>query len=161
MGSFLYTAHMNSEGTGAAFNERSAWAQLVALGLAYAAIVGVSSSDPTNATRLAVAFGAAVVLQIVVIAATHALLATTTEAQPDDERDDAIRIRANRLSDFIHGFGAITAFLMLLVQQILLGDNTSTRFTLHPLFVGHLLLLSLFVAEFFRLAQQIIGYRRG
>ncbi len=157
----LYTSDMNAEGTGATFNELSAWAQLAALSLAYLAVLLISSQDPLNAVRLAVACTGALVVLILVMVATHTVLASATKAEPDDERDRAIRLRASRFGDLLHGFGVITAFLVLLVQQILLGEDTSTRFTLHPLFAGHLLLFTLFVAEFFRLVQQVVGYRRG
>ncbi len=152
---------MNVEGTGASFRELSAWAQLASLSLAYAGVLFISLAEPTNAVRLAVACTGGLVLIVVAMIVSHSLLAAATKQQPDDERDLAIRLRSSRYADVLLALGVVAAINALLLQQIAGGEQASDRFWLHPLFTGHLLIFSLFLSEFTRLASQAIGYRRS
>ncbi|NQU48953.1 MAG: hypothetical protein HQ519_09935 [Planctomycetes bacterium] len=139
----------------------SAWAQLIGNGGLYVAVVAITWSQPTDAVRFAWALGGALVFMVAILIVLHIVIALLTKEQPEDERDDLIRLRSSRFSSYFLVIGILLAINCVLLQQITGGELADRSFFMHPLFTGHLLLFCLVISECIRLLTEAISYRRG
>lgn len=136
----------------ASFEEKSVWIQLigtaVSLGL-YFVVAGLMLSSGINVLPAFVpVFAVAVVLIVVINAAGHIVAALVSRPEGRDERDRLIGWRAESRSSWILGAGVVLAIMCLIVS-------------IDSVWVAHLLLLSLFVAEVVKNVFQLVYYRRG
>jgi hypothetical protein len=136
----------------ASFEEKSVWIQLVglvvALGL-YFVIAGLMlAAGVTHIMPYVPLFAVAVVVLVIVMTAGHALAALLRRPEPRDERDRLIEWRAESSAGWVLGVGVIGAICCLIIS-------------IAPVYVAHLLLLSLFISEVLKLSLQIVFYRRG
>ena len=136
----------------ASFEERSLWIQLAAVGFAlgaYFVIAGVMLARGITALPAYVPlFAVAVVLLVVLLIAGHAIAAIANRPEGRDERDRIIEWRAESQSSWILAVGVLTSIVGLILS-------------LEPVWVAHLLLLSLFVSELTKFGCQLVYYRRG
>ncbi len=138
--------------SGASFEERSVWIQLISLLLAlggYFIVAGQMLAHGVLALPAYVPlFVVAVVLMVVVMVAGH--IAAAVAARPDgrDERDRLIEWRAESNAAWLVGAGVIVG----ITAMVLAVPNV---------WVAHLLLLSLFLSEVMKLVLQLVYYRRG
>ena len=157
---------MNPEGTGALFHERSAWAQFATLAVVYTGVgIGILQ-DPTDPFRAAWLLGGSVVVLVLFHVLLHIVIAVRTPAEPDDERDAAIRLRSTRYSQMLLATGVLLCVTGLIVQQALASASGGSAagidpLWLHPLLAGYVLLLFFVASELVRLATRAVSYRRG
>ena len=158
---------MNDSGTGAAFNERSAAASLVTTGAVYCAVLALALKDPRNPFFTMVLLAGGVIVQVILLVAMHIFFAVTTNAEPNDERDELIKHRSLRLSHTILTLGGVGAMFLLLAQQALVqmaaqGDAPiPADFLTSPMAIAHMLLFTLVASEVLRAGAVVIAYRRG
>jgi hypothetical protein len=138
--------------TDASFEERSIWIQLtsVAVGLgAYVIAAGRMLYDGIDLLAAYMPlFAIAVVFIVAVNVAGHIAAAIASRPEGRDERDRLITWRAESNSSWILGVGVIVAIIGLIAP---IGE----------VWIAHLLLLSLFVAEVVKDLNQLVYYRRG
>lgn len=134
------------------FDEKSVWIQLVAtlvsLG-AYAAVastITASGDEPLDA--YIPALNVAVALNVAILVAGHLLAALTGRAGERDERDRLIEWRSMSSSSWLLPTGVIAAIVAL-------------GAALDPVWIAHVLLVSLFASAVLKYALQIVYYRRG
>jgi len=139
------------------YGEKSAWVSLVTMGAAYAWYF--SKYGPALAAGELVfgdIFGALiglVILIVIVEVILHVALGldiarSGADAEvTGDERDALIEVRANSISSYVLGAGAITGIFCAALQT--------------PVVTAHVLLLSLVAAETVKLVTQLVYYRRG
>ena len=136
----------------ASFEEKSVWIQLISLvtglGLYFAVAVSMLYNGATVLIAFMPLFAFAVVFIVAVNVAGHAVLAIASRPDGPDERDRLIAWRAESNSSWILGAGVIAAIGCIILS---IGD----------VWVAHLLLLSLFIAEVVRNVNQLVYYRRG
>jgi hypothetical protein len=134
------------------FEEKSVWIQLVsvlAIMGGYFAIAGsMISSGIVELVAYVGLFIGTVVLLVMVLVAGHIAVAIVSRREDPDERDRLIEWRAESATSWIVPVGAIAAI-------------TALVFSIENLWVAHLLLLSLFVAEVAKCGLQLLFYRRG
>lgn len=135
-----------------AFDEKSVWIQLVGtlVGLgAYAAVASTMMSSGVEPLAAYVpVFAVAVALNVAILVAGHALAAVTGRAGERDERDRLIEWRSESGSAWLLATGVIAALAALVVA-------------LDPVWIAHVLLVSLFASTLLKYALQIVFYRRG
>ena len=138
--------------SGASFEERSVWIQLISivLGLgAYFACASVMMSHGVLAPPAYIPlFGVAVVLIVAINIVGHIAAALASRPEGPDERDRLIEWRADAKGGLILGFGVFAAIGAIAIS-------------VEPLWVAHLLLGSVFIAEVGRCSLQLWYYRRG
>lgn len=135
------------------FEERVAWAQLVALAVATGAYVAVALafwnvegvSDVAAYARL---IGGAVALQAVVLVAGSTVAALTGRADRPDERDRLIARRAASRSGWLLVAGVLVALTGLVLTK-------------SPLWVANVLLAALVAWQALVHALRLVAYRRG
>ncbi len=138
----------------ASFEEKSVWIQLFATLLtfgAYFAIAGIMLSNGITALpAYAPLFAAVVVLMVIVLIAGHivAAIASRPRGRQRDERDRLIEWRAESNSSWVVAAGVLTGVTCMVIS-------------IEPVWVAHLLLLSLVLSEILKYAFQILYYRRG
>ena len=136
----------------ASFEEKSVRIQLIGTGLGlglYFVLAGPMLFNGVTALPVYVPlFIAAVVLIVVINAAGHAAAALFNRNHDRDERDRLIEWRAESASSWILGAGVILSIMGLIVA-------------LDAVWIAHLLLLSLFLAEVTKNICQLVYYRRG
>lgn len=134
------------------FEEKSVWIQLISLIVGLGAYFVVAGSMLFGGVSVLVAymplFAVAVAFIVAVNVAGHIALAVAGRTDGPDERDRLIRWRAESSSSWILGAGVIVA----------IGCMT---LSVGEVWVAHLLLLSLFIAEVAKDIVQIVYYRRG
>lgn len=134
------------------FEERSAWVQLVALGLGlggYFATAGrLLASGVMEMPPYIAVFAVSVVLLIMVMIAGHVLAAMLGTPEDADERDRLIGWKAEARSSWVLGAGVFCAI-------------TALAFDVEAVWVANGLLLSMFASEMLKLALQVVSYRRG
>jgi uncharacterized membrane protein len=135
--------------------ERAAWLHLIAKGAGYGPYFTLMALQPPTAplpdVRTMGLFAAAVVVQVIVLAIGHALLALVRPADaraPADERDRAVELRSTKI-----------AYFVLITGMILVG-------VVMPFSTGGWKLINsaiaaIVIAEFVHYALVIWGYRRG
>lgn len=150
---------------GLSFEEKSVWVQLIAVvvGLGvYFAVAGVMAAQGvTGLIPYAPVLGVAVVLLVLVMVAGHIVAAVSGVSggvsggiaggggvEPADERDRLIGWRAGSRTGWI-----LAAGIVLAIGCMLVGVGA--------VWVAHLLLGSLFLAEVVKLILQLTYYRRG
>ncbi len=139
------------------YGEKSAWVSLATMVAAYAWYF--SEYGPALAAGELVfgdIFGALiglVILIVIVEVILHVALGldiarSGADAEvTGDERDALIEVRANSISSYVLGAGAITGIFCAALQT--------------PVVTAHVLLLSLVAAETVKLVTQLVYYRRG
>lgn len=136
----------------ASFEEKSVWIQLIGTGVglgAYFAIAGTMlRNGVTELPAYVPLFVIAVILIVIINAVGHAVVAIVSRKEGQDERDRLIGWRAESNAAWILGVGVLLAItgLLLAVENV---------------WVAHLLLLSLFLAEVVKQVMQLVYYRRG
>lgn len=137
----------NPSGTGATFRARSSLACLVTTVALYGVALGAILIEPGDALRAVVLLGAAVVAQIVALIVVHAVIAARCPAEPDDERDTAIDLRASRLAHRVLLGGIVMALIAAIAQQVTAERYPTDPAWLSPLWIAHLLVAVLVVGE--------------
>ncbi|MFZ6183409.1 hypothetical protein [Nannocystis pusilla] len=136
----------------ASFAEKSVWIQLlgvtVALGLYFVVAGWMLASGITILPAFAGVFAVAVVLLVALLVGGHLVAALIGRPEPADVRDREFEGRAEGRTGWILATGVIGAIGALVVA-------------VEPVWVAHLLLLSLYLSELARLALQLVYYRRG
>ncbi|MFG0274305.1 MAG: hypothetical protein ACF8QF_04535 [Phycisphaerales bacterium] len=137
---------------GASFEEKSVWVQLVGLAAGLGAYFVVAGIMLANGVRVLApfvpVFAVALVFLITLMVVGHVLAAITRKPEAADERDRVIEWRAESHTAWMLPIGVFLAITGLL-------------FAFEPVWIAHLLLLSLFIAEMAKLALQALYYRRG
>lgn len=141
------------------FREKSAWACLVTTGAVFVPyftfIFQLASKGELSLPRVAVAFVAAVLAQIVLISVYMAAIALRTRQEPRDERDTAIENRAFRSAHWV----LVVALWLLVLGGVFLAPVFPQLISV--VFVGQLALLSFVLSELVHYATLVHGYRRG
>ncbi len=136
----------------ASFEEKSVWIQLVSLmiGLGgYFVVAGrMLLGGVSELTAFMPLFAVAVALIVAVNVAGHVVAAIASRPDGPDERDRLIGWRAESNSSWILGVGVLAAIACLIGS---VGE----------VWIAHLLLGSLFIAEVAKDIGQIVYYRRG
>ena len=136
----------------ASFEEKSVWIQLISLVIGLGAYFVIAGSMLYNGVHVLIAymplFAVAVVFIVAVNVTGHIVAAVTGRPDSPDERDRLIAWRAESNSSWILGVGVIAAIAGMVVS---LGE----------VWIAHLLLLSLFMAEVVKDVSQLVYYRRG
>jgi len=136
----------------ASFEEKSVWIQLISLVIGLGLYFVVAGSMLYNGVGVLVAymplFAVAVAFVVAVNVAGHVALAIAGRPDGPDERDRLIGWRAESNSSWILGVGVLAAIMGLVVSM---GE----------VWVAHLLLLSLFMAEVVGDVMRLVYYRRG
>lgn len=136
----------------ASFEEKSVWIQLTSITVGLGLYFIVAGNMLLNGVNVLFAFVPvftfAVVLIVAVNVAGHIAAAVASRPDGRDERDRLIAWRAESNSSWILGVGVIAAIICLIAS---VGE----------VWVAHLLLLSLFVAEAAKDVMQLVYYRRG
>jgi riboflavin synthase alpha subunit len=136
----------------ASFAEKSVWIQLISLAVGLALyVVGAGSmllDGVSVLTAYMPVFAVAVVFIVAVNVAGHIALAVASRPDGPDERDRLIGWRTESVSSWILGAGVLIA----------IGGMT---LSVGEVWVAHLLLLSLFLAEITKDIAQLVYYRRG
>jgi hypothetical protein len=136
----------------ASFEEKSVWVQLISLMAGLGVYFGVAGSMLYNGANVLIAymplFAVAVVFVVAVNVAGHAALAIASRPDGPDEHDRLIAWRAESKSSWILGAGVVVAIGCMIAA---VGE----------VWVAHLLLLSLFLAEVAKDITQIVYYQRG
>ncbi len=136
----------------ASFEEKSVWIQLTSILLSlgfYFIIAGRLLYAGVEMLPIYVPlFIVAVVVIVLVNVAGHVVVAVTDRSTNRDERDRLIEWRAESNSSWILACGVIFAISCLIMS-------------IEAVWVAHLLLLSLFVAEVVKYVLQLVYYRRG
>lgn len=137
---------------GASFEEKSVWIQLIGtvVGLgAYFVVAGMMMSAGVTALPAYVPlFAVAVVFMVVLMVAGCVVAAVAGKPEGRDERDRLIAWRAEHNSAWLLAVGVLTAI-------------TGMIFSIEPVWIAHLLLLSLLLSEVLGFVLQIVYYRRG
>jgi hypothetical protein len=134
-------------------------AMLVVYGYYFAAVLrdmGQPQFAGTGLGRLILAVIAIVVIQVVY----QIVLALESKPEPKDERDILIEAKAYRNGYFALATGA---FLVIgaVIAAGLASSAAPTRIVVTPFLVVNLVLLFMVLAEFVKLATQLLYYRRG
>lgn len=136
----------------ASFEEKSVWIQLISLtvGLGvYFVAAGYVLYDGANVLIAYMpSFAVAVAFIVAVNVAGHIVVAVASRPDDRDERDRLIAWRAESHSSWVLGAGVIVAIGSIIAS---VGE----------VWVAHLLLLSLFLAEVGKDVIQLVYYRRG
>ena len=136
----------------ASFEEKSIWIQLtsilLSLGIYFFIAAQMLFSGVDVLPVYVPLFVIAVIWIVVINAVGHIVIGIIDRSTSRDERDRLIGWRAESNSSWILGFGTIVAIVCLI---------TSVK----VVWVAHLLLLSLFLAEIVKYAFQIVYYRQG
>lgn len=136
----------------ASFEERSVWIQLISMLLVlggYFFIAGrMLAAGVTVLPAYVPVFVVAVVLMVVVLVVGHTAVAIVSRPGGRDERDRLIAWRAESRSGWLVATGVLTGI-------------TGMVLSVPSVWIAHLLLLSLFLAELLKMVLQLIDYRRG
>jgi hypothetical protein len=136
----------------ASFEEKSVWVQLISLTLGLGLYVVGAGGLLLDGVNVLIAympvFAVAVVFIVAVNVGGHIAVAIASRPDGPDERDRLIGWRAESVSSWILGAGVLVA----------IGGMT---LSVGEVWVAHLLLLSLFLAEITKDIAQLVYYRRG
>lgn len=136
----------------ASFEEKSVWIQLFSLVAAlggYFVVAAIMLARGVDALpAYAPFFTLAVVVIVVINVVGHAAVAIVGRPEGRDERDRVIGWRSESGSSWLLAVGVLTAITCLVIA-------------VPAVWVAHLLLLSLFLAELLRFVLQLVFYRRG
>ena len=134
------------------FEEKSVWIQLVSMCAVFGAyFVGAARLWANGGTTLIAfvpLFLVAVGLLVIVLVVGHIAAALVGRPDGRDERDRLIGWRAQSNSSWILGAGVLIAITGLVVS-------------IDTVWVAHLLLFSMFLAEVAGYIFQLVNYRRG
>ncbi len=142
------------------FREKSAWGLLVGIGLVsifyFPAAFDIADSVPHGAPLIAISIVGVVAL-VVIEAIYHACIAIPHghEAGEEDERDQLIDLKAERISSYALGVG-----LFWLVGQIIASHSSERLEPMSALTIGVWILFALTASEIAKLIAQIVYYRR-
>ncbi|MFN0136080.1 MAG: hypothetical protein ACKVS9_08195 [Phycisphaerae bacterium] len=136
----------------ASFEEKSVWIQLVGTVVALGAYFGVAANMYAAGVMAlpayAALFSVAVVFLVALLIAGFVVAALSSRRETRDERDRLIAWRAEHNSSWLLATGVFGAIVGML-------------FSLEPVWIAHLLLMSLFASEVLGFVLQLIYYRRG
>lgn len=136
------------------FREKSAWICLLSivltLGPYFFFVWHLFGKTPVDPSAVWGTFGAAVLVQVVLNAAAHAVFARQAQKDPKDERDVAIESAALR-----RAYVVLSVAMFSLLAVATFGRNFSI------LEMGQLLLLGFVAAELTKYSSQVWNYRRG
>jgi hypothetical protein len=134
------------------FEEKSVWIQLLSLvavlGSYFIVAALMLAQGVTTIIAFVPLFIVAVVLLVAVLVVGHIVVAIASKPDGRDERDRLIEWRAESNSSWILGAGVI-------------GAITGLVFAINTVWIAHLLLLSMLLAEVARFIFQLVYYRRG
>ncbi len=136
------------------FEEKSVWVQLVVLlGVlgGYVLVAGAMLGRGVTAMGPYVAvFAVATVVIIAAMIVGHIIAAILSrgETEDADERDRLIGWRAESNASWVLGLGVIGSLWLLALGAL-------------PVYVGHVLVVSLFASEILKLALAALYYRKG
>ena len=136
----------------ASFEEKSVWVQLASILLSLSIYFFIAIQMLLSGIDLLPVyvplFTIAVVFIVLINIVGHIVAAFTASSTNRDERDRLIGWRAESNSAWILGFGVILSIICLIAA-------------IKTVWVAHVLLLSLFVAEVVKYVLQIVYYRQG
>ena len=136
----------------ASFEEKSAWMTLGALvivfGLYFVAALRLLSSGVTEVIPFLPLLTLAVVLLVVILVASHVIVAIGSRPDGRDERDRLISWRAEHGSSWVLGVGTLAAIFGLATP-------------VGPAWIANGLLLALFLSEVANYSLRVFYYRRG
>ena len=145
-------SHQSMFSMNASFEEKSAWIQLISLVAGLGVYVGMAWGMLLGGVNVLAAymplFAVAVAFIVAINVAGHIAVAVVRRPDGPDERDRLIGWRAESNSSWILGAGVVVAIGCMIAA---VGE----------VWVAHLLLLSLFLAEVAKDITQIVYYRRG
>lgn len=134
------------------FAEKSVWVQLFGtlLGLgAYFVVAGMMYASGVRALPAYVPlFTVSVVAMVILLVVGHVIAALVGRPEESDERDRLITWRAENNSAWLLAVGVLSAVTCMI-------------FSIQPVWVAHLLLLSLFVSTVVSYVLRLVYYRRG
>jgi hypothetical protein len=136
----------------ASFEEKSVWLQLISIVAVLGSYFIVAALMLSQGITLLIAFVplfvVAVGLLVVVLVVGHIVVAIASRPEGRDERDRLIEWRAESNASWILGAGVIAAI-------------TGLVFSVAPVWIAHVLLLSLLLSEVAKFVFQLVYYRRG
>lgn len=136
----------------ASFEEKSTWIQLASVTVALTGYFVIAARMLLAGIDVLAAYVPLFVLAVLVIIAInvvgHVVIAIVSRPQGRDERDRVIAWRSEHHSSWLLAVGVLTAITGLVVA-------------VPSVWIAHLLLLSLFLAELLGFALRIYFYRRG
>ncbi|MEZ4449470.1 MAG: hypothetical protein R3B09_08320 [Nannocystaceae bacterium] len=136
----------------ASFEEKSTWIQLASIALALGGYFVIAGQMLRAGVDVLVAYVPVFVLAVVAIVAInvvgHVAIAIASRPGGRDERDRVIAWRAEHRSSWLLATGVLTAITLLVLA-------------VPTVWVAHLLLLSLYLAELLGFATRLYFYRRG
>jgi hypothetical protein len=146
------SAPRNRFSLNASFEEMSVWVQLLSLVLGLGGYFVVAGRMLSTGVHELIAFmplfALAVAFIVAVNVAGHIVAAIAHRSAERDERDRLIAWRAESRSSWILGAGVVVALTLMLSS---IGE----------VWIAHLLLLSLALAEVAKAVAQLVYYRRG
>lgn len=136
----------------ASFEEKSVWVQLITmaliLGTYFLIALPMMSAGIMAITAYLPLFITCVVLMVAMQILGHLWIALSSRGECADERDHLIAWRAESRASWLVTCGVITSLAAL-------------AFALSPVWVAHILLLFLMLAELLKYALQLRDYRHG
>lgn len=136
----------------ASFEEKSVWIQFFGTLVALAAYFGVAGTMMARGVTALPAyvpfFAVTVVLLVVMMIVGHVVVAIMSRPEGRDERDRLISWRAESGSGWVLAVGVLTGI-------------TGMLFSIGPVWIAHVLLLSLFASEMLGFTLRLVYYRRG
>lgn len=135
----------------ASFEEKSAWAQALAITIGLGAYFVIAGRMLAEGERAMAAFAgvlAAAVLVVLVLIVGQVSASLSGRVQREDERDRAIAYRAEYRSGWVMATGLVAG-----VACLAMG--------VEAVWVANLLLLALATAQLLSLGLRLVSYRRG
>ena len=139
----------------ASFEEKSVWVQLVTMllvmGAYFVVAGGMMAEGVMKMAAYAGLFIVTVIAHVVLLVVGYIVAVVSglpREPEDADERDRLIDWRSESRSAWIVGVGSLTAV-------------TAMVFEVQNVWIAHILLLSMFLAELVKNSLQLLAYRRG
>jgi len=137
------------------FREKSAWICFIGIWVIFAPyfvhVGALVRSDSLDLPSIAWLLSGAIVLQAIVTALAHIVIAVKHRNEKPDERDRAIELRSYR-----------SAYIAVaLLAMFIVAVPATWGYLQSPLVIGQLLLLCLIFGEMAKYLIQAIGYRVG
>ncbi len=137
---------------GSSFEEKSVWIQLVSVMLSMLLYIGIAwrmtASGDTEISDFGIPLIAAAIFVIVLNAVGHAIAAIVSRQDIQDERDRLFELRAGSRASWV-----VSVFVFAAIGALILEVD--------PVWIGHLLLCSLFASELVKNTLCLLYYRRG
>jgi len=134
------------------FEEKNVWIQFISMVITFAAYLAVAgymiSAGVEHLQPYAAVFAVSVVAMVIIMVLGYIIAAITGRVEKRDERDRIIGWRAQSNSAWMLAAGIFTALCLMLAS-------------VKPLWVAHLLLISLYASQLMEYAFQLLYYRKG